>query len=215
MIIIPAILVKNQEDYLEQINAIQDSVSLVQLDISDEKFVPYKIWADPKVVKENTHTDLELHLMVSDPLAEMKKWQGLEQIRRIFIHFESTPDLMPALDYADEQGWEKGLAINPDTTLEQIKPYIDNVSSLLFMGVTPGQQGQKFSPEILEKIEQTKNIYPEHFTEIDGGINAETLPLLASSGLDAVCIGSAVFGNDKDPQENLHNLETIINKLTL
>ena len=65
------------------------------------------------------------------------------------------------------------------------------------MSVTPGAQGQKFIPETLNKIIAFKQNNPEHFIEVDGGINEKTLPALVKTKVDALCIGSAIFSQEK------------------
>ena len=84
----------------------------------------------------------------------------------------------------------------------------------MFMGGTPGKQGQKLMPEVLEKIKQFTSLNPTIFTELDIGVNEQTLPDIYESGIKAICPGSAIFGNERLPEENIARMQQIINSLT-
>lgn len=213
MIIIPAILVKNEFDYLQQINSIKNSVNLAQIDIGDGDFVP-KTWVDIETIKNNTEIDLELHLMVNHPLEELKKWVGVEQVRRVLVHYECQDDLMSVSDFIDSNGWEKGIVINPETPISVLNEYLDNFTHILFMSVHPGKQGQKFIPETVNKIIEFKKNNPEHFVEVDGGINEETLSEIVGANPDGLCIGSAILCRDTSPAEQIKYFENEIHRLT-
>ncbi len=213
MLIIPAILVHTEQDYLQQIDSIKNSVNLAQIDIGDGKFTN-QTWADPEIIKNNTEIDLELHLMVEHPLEELKKWVGVEQVRRVLVPYECKDDLMSVIDFIDKQGWEKGIVLNPETPISVLDEYLDNFTHVLFMSVHPGKQGQKFIPETINKIISFKQNNPEHFVEVDGGINEETLPELIKANPDGLCIGSAILCRESSPAEQIIYFENLINTLT-
>ncbi|MBU2542730.1 hypothetical protein KJ785_04180 [Patescibacteria group bacterium] len=220
--IIPSILVKSQDEFIAQVSGLENSVSMIQLDIADGIFVPNITWADPEVVKNNCNLDIELHLMVDNPTEELKKWTEVEQIKRILIHYESFTGTAEQIDYLvsdtinfiDENDWQIGIVLNPNTSYKNIEKYLDKIQSVMFMGVIPGKQGQGLIPEVLEKIINFTIDYPDMFTEIDGAVNEETLPSIIKTGVKAVCPGSAIFGNDRSPKENVEVMRDIINKLT-
>jgi len=220
--IIPSILVKSAEEFKAQVSGLENSVSMIQLDIADGIFVPNTTWADPEVVKNNCNLNIELHLMVADPLEEIKKWAGVEQIGRVLIHYESLPGtveqkdnlISDAINFSNENDLEVGLVLNPETDYELIEKHLEKIQSVMFMGVIPGKQGQGLIPEVLEKITNFTIDYPDMFTEIDGAVNEETLPTIIKTGVKAICPGSAIFGNDRSPRENVERMEEIINKLT-
>ena len=87
MEIIPSILVQTEEQFLQQMEWLGDSVKQVQLDIADGKFVPNVTWANPAVVKKLRKLTVELHLMVADPIAELKKWVNIKQVKRVLFHY--------------------------------------------------------------------------------------------------------------------------------
>ena len=215
MQIIPSVLVKTADEFIAQVSGLEDSVTMIQLDIADGKFVPNTTWADPEIVKNNCNLNIELHLMVSDPLEELKKWKEVEQIKRVLVHFESVTDFREVIfEIENETEWQIGIVINPDTPYEQIEPYLNEVQSIMFMGVVPGKQGQGLIPEVLDSITNFTIDYPDMFTEIDGAVNEDTLTSITKTGVKAICPGSAIFGNDKSPKENVEKMEEIINKLT-
>lgn len=213
--IIPSVLVKTAEEFKSQVSGLEDSVTMIQLDIADGRFVPNTTWADPEIVKNNCDLNIELHLMVSDPLEELKKWKEVKQIKRVLVHYESVADFREVIfELENETDWQLGIVINPDTPYEQIEPYLNEVQSVMFMGVVPGKQGQGLIPEVLENITNFTIDYPDMFTEIDGAVNEETLPAIAKTGVKAICPGSATFGNNRSPEENVGRMIDIIEKLT-
>ena len=212
MEIIPSILVTSEQRFIEQVTAVQSVLNMIQLDIADGEFVPNKTWADPKVVEEHAKIDVELHLMVSDPMREMERWSATEQIKRVFVHFEAVKNLKEVLATIHEYGWDAGVVLNPETSHEVIDEYLSDIQAVMFMGVNPGFQKQKLIPEVLEKITDFKSLYPAHYVSIDGGVNEETLPDIFAAGADAICPGSAIFGNERMPEENIQRMREIIDK---
>jgi ribulose-phosphate 3-epimerase len=91
-----------------------------------------------------------------------------------------------------------GLVLNPDTPIDAVVPYLEEIDILLFMSVHPGFGGQAFIPEVLDKVRAAREIVDERGLavelEIDGGINLQTAPLAAAAGADILVAGSAVFG---------------------
>ncbi len=213
MLIIPSILVTSEQEFLKQIRGVQKILDQVQLDIADGQFVPQITWADPDIVEKNCEINLELHLMVEEPLKELQKWTALENINRVLIHLESK-NTQEAIKFAKDNDWEVGLVLNPETELKALEKYLSKIDDVVFMGVNPGKQGQKLLPEVLEKIKQFTSLNPTMLTELDGGVNEETLPSIIESGLKAICPGSAIFGNERTPAENIRRMQEIINNLT-
>jgi len=214
MKIIPSILVQSADEFKNQIHAVENCLEIVQLDIADGKFVPNTTWADPDIVEKESNIDIELHLMVKNPLKELERWAATEQIKRVLVHYESVDNFEEVLPLLKQYSWELGVVLNPDTATEAIEPFISEIDAVMFMGVYPGFQGQGLVPEVLEKIKLFKSKYPNIFTELDGAANEETLPELIASGVDAICPGSAIFRNDRTPEENVKRMREIIHRLT-
>ena len=96
-------------------------------------------------------------------------------------------------------GLEAGIAVNPLTKISDFKHLMDNVDSVLFMSVVPGFYGSQFIPEVLTKISEFKKLYQEKCTGIDGGVKLDNIARVAATGVDYVCVGSAIL-KAKDPK---------------
>jgi ribulose-phosphate 3-epimerase len=217
--IIPSILVSEKKLLLEQATAVADVLPMIQIDIADGVFVSNTTWAQseeaPEVVAEHLTIDCELHLMVADPLEEARKWEDVPQVKRVLAHYESNPEhFADILARIHSYGWEVGVVLNPETPIAAVEPFIEEVDGIMFMGVKPGEQRQSLIPEVLEKMMAFKKNHPNVFMEIDGGVNEKTLGDILKTGVDAICPGSAIFGNEKTPAENVKNMKSLINTLT-
>ncbi|MFA7314952.1 MAG: hypothetical protein WC025_03435 [Candidatus Magasanikbacteria bacterium] len=213
MLIIPSILVKTSKKLQKQLQSINQSVDRVQIDIADGIFVNNKTISDPETVAKYCKIEVELHLMVSQPLKELAKWQKVEQIQKVLIHFESVKNLHDIFPTLHAYGWEIGIVLNPETDAKVLDEYINEIKGVMFMGVNPGKQGQKLLPKVLTNIRKFKTKYPKMFVELDGGINKNNLEKIIASGTDAICPGSAIFSNENKPADNIKQLEKIINSL--
>lgn len=217
--IIPSMLVTDEEAFKKQTALAKEAVNIFQLDLADGKFAPNTTWAyqNPEKAQEYIELDFELHLMVNDPIKTLESWKNNPRLKRILFHFESVDDVRSTIEALESWGNEPveiGIVLNPDTPIDLLEPYLSQLDAVMFMGVHPGFQGQKFIPETLERIKDFKNRETGLFVEIDGAVNEETLPGLVLAGADAVCPGSAIFGNDRTPAENVERMKDIINKLT-
>lgn len=212
--ITPSILDQTEQEFLSHVAGLDGAVEMVQIDIADGKFVPNTTWADPDVVQRELKIDCELHLMVAEPLKELVKWQKVEQVKRVLVHYEAVPDLKSIMPTLHAYGWEIGIVLNPDTPINVLDDYLSEIKAVMFMGVHPGFQGQKFIPETLARIKEFKSKNPDIFVEVDGAVNETTVADIAMAGADGVCPGSAIFGNDRTPKENVESMNQIINKLT-
>ena len=208
--IIPSVLVQSEEEFVQNISGLENSVDMIQLDIADGVFVPNTTWSDPEKVKK-IPLEIELHLMVQNPLEELQRWSQIHQIKRVHFHFESTDSVDNTIQEIREAGYEVGIALKPETSIDVLEPYINEIDAVLFLSVNPGKQGQPFLPEVLEKIKTFRKKYPNHFIEIDGGVNEKTLPEIIESGVDAICPGSAIFKTG-NPKENVGKMRRMIDK---
>ena len=163
----------------------------------DGHFVPNISIGAPVVSCLRPVTDLYLdcHLMIENPgdfLDQFAK-AGADSCT---VHVE-LGDPRPLFDRMRAHGMRVGLVLNPDTALDAVVPYLEEIDILLFMSVHPGFGGQAFIPEVLDKIRAARAIVDERELpvelEIDGGINLETAPLAAEAGADILVAGSAVF----------------------
>lgn len=214
MQIIPSILVQTEKDFTTQLNAIKGSLGMIQLDIADGKFVPNTTWADSKVVQQAKDMDVELHLMVKQPLQELKKWKDVSNVKRILFHYESDDEITAVIDMAKKCSWEASLVLKPDTPVSVVDQYANLLDGAMLMGVFPGFQGQAFIPETVERLKTLRATYPDLFIELDGGVNMETLEQIVPCEIHAICPGSAISKGEGTAAERILAMQKLINRLT-
>lgn len=199
MIITPAILTNNFEAFAKQIKRAEKVFSYVQVDVMDGKFVPNTSFQNLDRIGElNTPLKFELHLMVNDPVAEMRRWQTIENVFRVLIQLESPTDVLRSISFAKKEGWEIGLVINPETPLSAAEPYLKQIDVLQFMTVHPGTQGAPVVPDVLNKIREFTHLPSparggggrRPLCAVDGAINKDNIRELADLGVDIFNVGS-------------------------
>jgi ribulose-phosphate 3-epimerase len=200
--IIPAILVDNFSDFKKQTEKLAGVFNKIQIDVMDGQFVAGHSFTEIDQVKEmGENLSFELHLMVDHPLIELEKWENIKNIFRIVIHIESKDDLMNVINKIKGRCAQVGLALNPDTSLEKVKPYLDHISEVLFMTVVPGKQGAKFETKVVEKIKKFTRIVDHPLCAVDGGINKNNIKELSNCGVEIFYIGSDLTLAENPKQE--------------
>lgn len=169
----------------------------VQVDIMDGEFVASKSITQNDIATTKSETGSEAHLMVKEPLKWLDAFKTFGA-KRIIYHFEIDQDHTAIIEKIKAMGFEAGLAVNPYTEISDFNYLVDAVDSVLFMSVVPGFYGAKFIPEVLDKIQRFKKIYPKKVAAIDGGVKFDNLARIRASGVDHVCVGSAIL-KDPDP----------------
>jgi ribulose-phosphate 3-epimerase len=112
---------------------------------------------------------------------------------KIVFHYEATPSPDTVIELIKKMGMEAGLAVNPETPVEAFAPLVESLDSILFMSVVPGFYGAKFIPEVLDKIAAFRRAHPVKSIGIDGGIKESNVAEIAASGVNDICVGSAIF----------------------
>ncbi len=203
--IIPTIIAKDFQELQEKIKKVETYVKWVQLDVMDGQFVENSTWNKPADLKNlETNLNLEAHLMIQNPEENIDDWIA-SGVKRIIIHFESTNQPKEVIGRIKKAGLAVGLAINPETSIEVVDDFIEQLDLVLVMTVQPGRGGQKFLEETLVKIKDLRTKYKNVNIEVDGGINPETAPQVIQAGANLLASGSAIFEND--------NIEETIKKL--
>ncbi|HRH23931.1 MAG TPA: hypothetical protein PK295_04885 [Candidatus Magasanikbacteria bacterium] len=214
--IIPSILVQSEKEFLAQLASLEHAVPHVQLDIADGAFVSNTTWAEPEIVRHVERYTCELHLMVRYPLEVIVEWITVPQVTKFIVHVESTDNIEETISHiqaSDELKRDVFVALNPETELTMLEKIVNSINGVLFMGVTPGFQGQKLIPAVLEKIAQCRKKYPHLYTELDGGVHEETLKDIVHSGVHAICPGSLVFKRQHSAAEQITLIKNNISNL--
>ena len=183
----------------------ESKADYLHIDVMDGRFVDNKKFP-LEVVKDIfsiSKKPLDIHLMV-DNIETVKEYAKLKP-EYLTFHVEIIEDF-EIIDYVKSLGINVGLAINPETNIDKLMPYIDDIDLVLFMSVTPGQGGQSFKEEVIEKIKRLKESAPKDLIiSIDGGVNNKTISLCKYAGCDMVVSGSYITNSD-DYNEKINEL---------
>jgi ribulose-phosphate 3-epimerase len=205
-IVVPAVIAKNQEELDGIFEKISGHADLVQLDIMDGHFVPnHSLDFDFRIPQEK-HT-YEAHLMVDDPNLWINSYGS--KMDTIIAHFESPTTSMDTIHSIKKMGKNAALAVNPETEIEEIVDYLDDLDQVLIMTVNPGFYGSPFLPEVMAKITKLRQLRPELDIEVDGGIKPETIAMVAQAGANLFVSGSYLVKSD-NMQERIQVLHTKI-----
>jgi len=205
--IIPAILDKTPEEFKKHVEQLQNSHTFqegwIHIDFADNKFVPNETIGVDVIEKYPTTLQKEAHLMVNNPL----KWiEDLKKagFKRVVFHFESEDNPGEVIKSIKESGMEAGIAINPDTKIDQLEPFKDKLDQILIMGIVPGFQGQPFIPETIQKIKALKSKNWPVVISIDGAVRDTNAKSLIEAGIDQLVSGSYLLIGDID--ENIERI---------
>lgn len=183
----------------------------IHIDIMDGKFVSNKTWTTSEVKKFTSYSTLplEVHLMVNNPSKYIEDY-ALMNTSVIIFHYEAVKDINEMINKVKLYGLKVGIAINPETNINVLIPYLNMIDEVLIMSVHPGKSGQSFIEESLEKISVLKNIILEGnyktIISVDGGINNETGLLCKNAGVDELVSASYIH---KDIINNIKTLKNI------
>ena len=195
--LVPTILTGSEEEFFSKLDKLE-FCDWIQVDFMDGKFVPSKSVDISKVPSfKSSKKKWEAHLMVEDPESYITilKNKGFE---KIIFHFESVPkDKIRSLTKKIMfEGLESVLAINPETSIDDIKEFRGLFATILFLGVNPGKEGQEFQEHIIDKIKELKSLDDKILVQVDGGVNKEVAKKLKGL-VDIVNSGSYISSSDE------------------
>ena len=212
-IIAPSILAADFSRLGDEVRAVEGAADWVHVDVMDNHFVPNLTIGLPVVqsLRKVTTIPFDVHLMITDP----ERWApGYAEAGayNVTFHAEACDDPVALAKTLRAAGSRAGLAIDRDTPVEpylELLPYVDTV---LIMTIKAGFGGQRFLPEMLDKVRDVRRRITakelEVRLEVDGGVAADTIEQAAAAGADAFVAGTAVYGAD-DPAEAVQRLRAL------
>lgn len=177
----------------------------IHVDVSDGKFTPIRnLNLDVfRILNETYETPIIAHMMVTNPSYYIEKI--IEYVEIFTFHFEIERDINELIEEIGSKKKKVGIAINPDTDIMEIVPYLGSIDLVLVMSVYPGGSGQKFIPQSIEKVKNLKKLKENYkfLIDIDGGVNINNAKKLE---VDILSSTSTIL-NAKDPNNVIYELK--------
>jgi ribulose-phosphate 3-epimerase len=202
--IVPAILTDDAATLEKLVRQAETFTDFVQFDVMDGKFVPSNSVSCEQIAKVKAKLKWEAHLMVLKPEDRIEDFKRVGA-QKIIFHYEAVKSPEKTIKAIRSLKLQVGLAVNPKTEIIDFAPLVKQVDSVLFLSVNPGFYGAKFIPEVLDKIVEFRRAYPKMEIGIDGGVKEENIKEIARTGVNDICVGSAIFLKP-DPAAAYHHL---------
>lgn len=173
----------------------------IHIDVMDGIFVPNITFGMPVIKSIRGYTDkfFDVHLMIEEPVRYIKEFKsaGAELLT---VHVEACKNVKETIDAIHAEGMKVGLACNPETDVQEVLSYIEDVEMILIMTVHPGFGGQSYIDDCTEKVRVVRKAAEEKalnlMIQVDGGITLDNVHVPIEAGADVIVAGSAVYKDD-------------------
>lgn len=210
--IIPTLFALDKSVFEKKLQKLSKFSNKIHIDFMDGKFTSSSSVSinEMNQILEIKNIDFEIHLMAFEPeqyVSKIKKL-GIKKVLIQFEAFETNTELMYSLELFKEKELKVFLVINPTTDVEEVFPYIDEISGIMLMSVWPGKEGQKFIENTYNKLVELRKNYPNVLIQVDGGISEINCEALFKAGADILSVGSYVSSSENS-FENFEKLSSI------
>ena len=203
-----SVSILNSKDRKEMIDKLNNTnISYIHMDVMDGKFVSQNTlsFQELRELSSFSNKKLDVHLMMDNPEEYINNIKDLNNIENITIHLEIDKDIKKILSMIKSLGIKRGISIKPNTDINKLLPYLNDIDLILVMTVEPGLGGQPFIGTSTTRLKEIKEIIKDKdiLIEVDGGINSNTINLVKAA--DIVVVGSYITCSD-DPISKINSL---------
>lgn len=203
-----SVSILNSEDKKEMIKTLNNTnISYIHMDVMDGQFVPQRTLPYPelKELSSISTKKLDIHLMMNSPEEYIDNIKDLDNIENITIHLEIEKNIKEILSKIKSLEFKRGLSIKPNTDINKLVPYLDDIDLILVMTVEPGLGGQQFLESSTKRLKEIKELIGTRdiLLEVDGGINNNTINLVKDANIAVV--GSYIT-KSTDPVSQINSL---------